>query len=46
MWFEEGMAEYISRRYFLTDEEYAAEKETNRILSALYDEKVRTAETE
>lgn len=39
MWFEEGMAEYISRRYFLTDEEYAAEKETNRILSALYDEK-------
>lgn len=39
MWFEEGMAEYISRRYFLTDEEYAAEKETNRILAALYDEK-------
>ena len=25
--------------YDLTDEEYAAEKETNRILSALYDEK-------
>lgn len=26
MWFEEGMAEYISRRYFLTYEEYAAER--------------------
>lgn len=39
MWFEEGMAEYISRKYFLTDEEYAAEKEANGILVALFDEK-------
>ena len=39
MWFEEGMAEYISRKYFLTEEEYAAEKETNLILVSLFDEK-------
>ena len=39
MWFEEGMAEYISRKYFLTDEEYAAEKEANVILTSLFDEK-------
>ena len=27
MWFEEGMVEYISRKFFLTEEEYDAEKE-------------------
>lgn len=37
MWFEEGMVEYISRKFFLTEEEYAAEKEANQMLAALYD---------
>lgn len=36
-WFEEGMAEYISRKYFLTPEAYRAEKEANRALVALYE---------
>lgn len=29
IWFEEGMAEYISRRYFLTEEEYEHEVRIN-----------------
>ena len=29
MWFEEGMAEYISRKYFLTPQEYALQKQAN-----------------
>ncbi len=37
MWFEEGMVEYISRKFFLTEEEYAAEKEINQMLVTLYD---------
>lgn len=32
VWFEEGMVEYISRKYFLTEEEFAAEKRVNRWL--------------
>lgn len=39
MWFEEGMAEYISRKWYLTDEEYEKEKEINEILVALYEER-------
>ena len=32
IWFEEGMAEYISRRYFLTEEEFNAEAHYNQQL--------------
>ncbi len=32
IWFEEGMAEYISRKYFLTEKEFADEAEVNRNL--------------
>lgn len=35
IWFEEGMAEYISRRYFLTEEEFTKEAQINRQLLAL-----------
>lgn len=35
IWFEEGMAEYISRRYFLTGEEFRREAEINRLLVKL-----------
>ena len=34
-WFEEGMAEYISRKWFLTDEEFDAEARVNRQLVEL-----------
>ena len=34
-WFEEGMAEYISRKWFLTEEEFAAEERVNRLLTEL-----------
>lgn len=34
-WFEEGMAEYISRRWFLTDAEFDAETQANRQLVEL-----------
>lgn len=39
LWFEEGMAEYISRKYFLSEEEFEAEKQINLALSKLYEEK-------
>lgn len=39
MWFEEGMVEYISRKYFLTEEEYTAQKKANQLLVSLHDEK-------
>lgn len=42
IWFEEGMAEYISRRYFLTDEEFEAEAAANRQLIDLYQQQHRT----
>lgn len=32
IWFEEGMVEYISRRYFLSSEEFSKEHEINLIL--------------
>ena len=32
IWFEEGMVEYISRKYFLSREEFDAEAEINRLL--------------
>lgn len=39
IWFEEGMVEYISRRYFLTPEEFEAEAEINRLLVELHSER-------
>ena len=39
IWFEEGMAEYISRKYFFTDEEFRAEKAYNRSLVKLFQKK-------
>lgn len=39
LWFEEGMAEYISRRYFLTEAEFAGEAEMNLLLVDLLAEK-------
>lgn len=39
IWFEEGMAEYVSRRYFLTGEEFQQEAHINRLLVALYEER-------
>ncbi|HFI0641963.1 TPA: elongation factor Tu [Streptococcus suis] len=36
MWFEEGMVEYISRRYFLREEEFAREKIVNQQLVTLF----------
>lgn len=35
VWFEEGMVEYIGRRYFLTDEEFDREARINRLLVGL-----------
>ena len=37
IWFEEGMAEYISRRYFLSDNEFREEARLNRSLVTLYE---------
>ena len=39
IWFEEGMAEYISRRFFLTEEEYEQERIINQQLVALFEQK-------
>lgn len=39
IWFEEGLVEYISRRYFLTEEEYEAEYQCNRTLVTCLNEK-------
>ena len=39
IWFEEGMAEDISRKYFFTDEEFRAEKAYNRSLVKLFQKK-------
>lgn len=39
IWFEEGMVEYISRRFFLTSEEFEAEKRANQLLVKLFQEK-------
>ena len=39
IWFEEGMAEYISRKYFFTDEEFRAEKACNQSLVKLFQKK-------
>ncbi len=35
IWFEEGMVEYIGRRYFLTEEEFDREARINRLLVTL-----------
>ena len=37
IWFEEGMVEYISRKYFLTEEEFQNELCINKILVDLYE---------
>lgn len=39
IWFEEGMVEYLSRKYFLTEMEFQAEKECNRTLVSLFQAK-------
>ena len=39
IWFEEGMAEYISRKYFLTENEFAQEREMNQLLIRLFQAK-------
>lgn len=39
IWFEEGMVEYISRRYFLSEEEFDAETKVNRQLVDLLKER-------
>ena len=39
IWFEEGMAEYISRRYFLTEQEFQKETEINHMLVQLHAER-------
>ena len=39
IWFEEGMAEYISRKYFLTEKEFQTEKICNQSLVELYQKK-------
>lgn len=42
IWFEEGMAEYISRSYFLTEEEFQRELDINRKLVSLYESRNAT----
>lgn len=39
IWFEERMAEYISRKYFFTDEEFQTEKACNQSLVELFQKK-------
>ncbi|MDO5095739.1 MAG: hypothetical protein Q4D65_04190 [Peptostreptococcaceae bacterium] len=41
IWFEEGMVEYISRRYFFTEEEYEKEKTANQFLVDLFEKNNR-----
>lgn len=36
IWFEEGMAEYISRKFFLSAEEFCEEKKINELLIRLH----------
>ncbi len=36
VWFEEGMVEYIARRYFLTPREFAEASHVNRLLVSLH----------
>lgn len=36
MWFEEGMCEYISRKFFLTDAEFQEEARINKLLVKLH----------
>ncbi|MBQ7309757.1 MAG: elongation factor Tu [Clostridia bacterium] len=38
LWFEEGMVEYISRSFFLTEAEFAQERKINQLLVALFEE--------
>lgn len=39
IWFEEGMVEYISRKYFFSEEEYQKEKKANQVLIGLFEDK-------
>ena len=38
-WFEEGMCEYISRKYFLSEKEFQEEVRINALLTSLYEGK-------
>ena len=38
LWFEEGMVEYISRKYFLSADEYQEEKKRNQQLVQLFEQ--------
>jgi len=42
VWFEEGMAEYISRRYFLTEQEFEEEAQINQSLVSLFEARCGT----
>lgn len=42
VWFEEGMCEYISRKFFLSDEEFQQEAHINAILVEAFQEKYGT----
>lgn len=39
MWFEEGMCEYISRRYFLTEEQFQTEARINTLLVQQFEQR-------
>lgn len=39
IWFEEGMCEYISKKFFLSDQEYKLEKQINQSLVEMFEEK-------
>ncbi len=46
VWFEEGMVEYISHRYFLNEKEFAAQRHINKMLIQLYKAKYGCASIE
>lgn len=46
LWFEEGMVEYISRKFFLTEDEFAEEKRINQLLVELFEEHHATGSIE
>ena len=46
LWFEEGMVEYISRTFFLTEDEFAEEKRVNQLLVELFEAHYTTGSVE
>ena len=46
LWFEEGMAEFISRKFFLTDAAFEQEKRANQMLVELFEEQHSTGSIE